>query len=139
MLVRLIYASRATEAAPGEAMSAILRASRSRNPSLGVTGVLCQSADVYLQVLEGGRDAVSTLYHRIARDPRHRDPLLLAFDEIVERRYAGWSMGQVNLQRLNPAVLVRFSETAQLDPWSMPAAATLALFDELVASASIMA
>jgi len=138
MLVRLMYASRA-DSLDTELLSAILRKSREHNPSLGVTGVLCACFDsrIFVQVLEGGRPAVSTLYNRIVQDPRHRDVVLLSYEEIGERTFSSWSMGQVNMGRLNPALLLKYSDKAVLDPYSMPGKASLALFAELAATASI--
>jgi hypothetical protein len=138
MLVRLLYASRTAEAVTPELLSAILRRSRQHNPAQGITGVLCCSGDVFLQVLEGGRPAVNRLYARIVADPRHRDPELLAYESIVERRFAGWSMGQVQLSRMNPALLLKYSATAALDPFAVPGAVSMALLDELVATASFV-
>jgi hypothetical protein len=138
MLVRLMYASRAAAGSGDDALHAILKKSRAHNPTVGVTGVLCASDHIYLQLLEGGRSQVSALYNRIAQDPRHRDVVLLSFEEVSERRFAGWSMGQVNLSRLNPALLLKYSETAVLDPYAVSGAASAALFDELVATASVM-
>jgi hypothetical protein len=138
MLVRLMYASRATDTINQEALHAILRKSVANNPGVGVTGVLCFSGNIFLQVLEGGRSPVSALYNRIARDPRHRDVVLLSYQEIAERRFAGWAMGQVNMGRLNPALLLKYSEAAVLDPYAVSGAVSMALFDELVATASVM-
>ena len=138
MLVRLLYASRTAEAVTPELLSAILRRSRQHNPAQGITGVLCCSGDVFLQVLEGGRPAVNRLYARIVADSRHRDTELLAYESIVERRFAGWSMGQVQLSRMNPALLLKYSATAALDPFAVPGAVSMALLDELVATASIV-
>ena len=138
MLVRLMYASRAVEPIRQEALQAILKTSTGWNPKLGITGVLCFSGDVFMQVLEGGRMQVSALYNRISQDPRHRDVALLSFDEISERSFAGWSMGQVNIGRLNPALLIKYSEIGVLDPYSVPAKVSQALFVELVATASVM-
>ncbi len=138
MLVRLLYASRAVAPVGADVLPAILRSCKAHNPPLGITGVLCFSDGIFLQVLEGGRSAVSRLYHRIAADPRHTDVELLSFDEIAERRFAGWSMGQVNAARLNPALLLRYSECATLDPFSVSGRASMALFDELIATASIV-
>ena len=45
---------------------AILRKSKANNPALGVTGVLCFSEGIFLQVLEGGRSAVNQLYNRLS-------------------------------------------------------------------------
>ena len=86
MLVRLMYASRAAEGLKPDALSAIVRKSTAHNPAHGVTGVLCFSGTVFLQVLEGGRSQVSQLYNRIAADPRHHDVVLLTYEEIAERR-----------------------------------------------------
>ncbi len=137
MLVRLMYASRASATLDAEELSAILRRSRASNPELGITGVLCFSHGIFLQVLEGGRSAVNRLYNRIATDPRHTQVELLRFDEIEERRFASWSMGQVDMARLNPALLLRYSETGQLDPFTVSGKVSMALLDDIVASASI--
>ena len=139
MLVRLMYASRALEPVRPETLNAILKKSTQNNPVSGVTGVLCFSGDIFLQVLEGGRLPVSKLYNRIAQDPRHTDVVLLSYEEIPERRFAGWAMGQVNMARLNAALLLKYSPTPVLDPYSMSGAVALAMFGELVATASIMA
>jgi len=139
MLVRLLYASRAVPGIDQEELGAILRRSKGHNPTVGVTGVLCFSGGIFLQVLEGGRAQVNRLYNRIAADPRHTDVELLLYEEIGERRFAGWSMGQVNLSRMNPSLLLKYSATATLDPFAVSGKVSLALFDELVATASVMA
>jgi hypothetical protein len=141
MLVRLMYASRAGESVNADALTAILKRSKEHNPKVGVTGVLCfcTSAHIFLQVLEGGRNAVSALYNEISQDPRHHDVALLSYEEIGERSFSGWSMGQVSMSRLNPALLLKYSESAVLDPYSVSGKASLALFDELVATASVAA
>jgi hypothetical protein len=138
MLVRLMYASRALGSVNQDTLAAILKQSKTNNPPVGVTGVLCFSGGTFLQVLEGGRLAVSALYNKIANDPRHHDVVLLSYQEISERDFACWSMGQVNLSRINPALLMKYSETAVLDPYAVSGAASMALFNELVATASVM-
>ena len=138
MLVRLMYASRATDTLRPEVLNAILKKSTQNNPAAGVTGVLCFSGNIYLQVLEGGRSQVSKLYNRIAQDPRHTDVVMLGYEEIEERRFSGWAMGQVNMGRLNPALLLKYSEAAVLDPYAVSGKVSMALFNELVATASVM-
>lgn len=138
MLVRLMYASRAVPAVDQEELLAILKKSKANNAKSGITGALCFSEGVFLQVLEGGRTAVSKLYNRIASDDRHADVVLLNYDEIEERRFSGWSMGQVNMQRLNPALLLKYSECAKLDPYAVSGKVSMALFEEMVATAAIM-
>ena len=137
MLVRLMYASRAAAAVNQEELVAILRKSKANNPAAGITGVLCYSEGIFLQALEGGRSAVNQLYNRIAADPRHTSVELLCYEEIGERLFAGWSMGQVNLSSLNPALLLKYSERPTLDPFSVSGRVSLALFEELMATASV--
>jgi hypothetical protein len=133
-----MYVSRAVPAVDQEELLSILRKSKSNNPSQGITGVLCFSEGIFLQVLEGGRGAVNRLYNRIATDHRHTQVELLGYEEIGERRFAGWAMGQVNMSRLNPALLLKYSETATLDPYAVSGQVSMALFEELVATAAIV-
>lgn len=138
MLVRLMYVSRAAYEVSQTDLAAILKKSKASNLKLGVTGVLCLSDGLFLQVLEGGRSTVSALYNRIATDPRHCDVELLSFEEVSERSFAGWSMGRANLSRLNPALVLKYSETAQLNPYVVSGKMSMALFNEMVASAAII-
>lgn len=138
MLIRLLYASRAAQALSHEAVDAILAQSRRRNPGLGLTGLLCYGGDVFMQVLEGGREAVNRLYAEIVCDPRHQDVTLLHYEEISERRFAGWTMGQVNLAKINPSILLKYSERPVLDPYAVSGRASMALLDDLIATASIL-
>ena len=140
MLVRLMYASRAAGSVTADSLAGILKKSKENNAATGITGVLCycSNADIFLQVLEGSRDAVSATYNRIARDDRHREVELLHYEEIGERHFSSWSMGQVNMNRLNPALLLKYSERAVLDPYAVSGHSSLALFNELVATASVV-
>ena len=137
MLVRLLFASRAAAGIDAEALALILKQSKRNYQEQGVTGMLCYSDNVFMQVLEGGRGVVNRTYNRIASDPRHSDVELLSYEEISERRFAAWSMGQVEVSRLNPALLLKYSETATLDPYAVSGQASMALFDELVATAAV--
>ena len=137
MLVRLLYASRALDTSPA-AIEAILVQSRHHNPGWGITGILCYGGGIFLQAIEGGRIAVSKLYGHIQKDPRHKDVVLLQFEEITERRFGGWTMGQVNLMKLNHSILLKYSEKAELDPYSVSGQVSMALLEELMATASIM-
>jgi hypothetical protein len=138
MLVRLLYASRTKQPLSPDVVESILAQSRSHNPARGITGILCYSGDIFMQVLEGGRQAVSALYADIARDDRHQDVTLLHYEEITEREFVGWTMGQVNIDKINPCILLKYSETAELDPFTSSGAASMALFKELIATASIV-
>lgn len=137
MLVRLLYASRAVDAGP-ETIENILSQSRQFNPAGGITGILCYGGGIFLQAIEGGRAAVSELYAHIQKDPRHKDVILLHYQEISERRYSGWTMGQVDVTRVNTSILLKYSERAELDPYSVSGSVSMALLEELMATASII-
>lgn len=137
MLVRLLYASRALDASP-DAIDAILLQSRQYNPTCGITGILCYGGGIFLQAIEGGRMAVSELYGHIQRDPRHENVVLLHYEEISERRFGGWTMGQVNLLKLNHSILLKYSEKPELNPYSVSGKVSLALLEELMATAAVI-
>ena len=137
MLVRLLYASRAVDTSP-EAIEGILSQSRQHNPTSGITGILCYGAGTFLQAIEGGRTAISELYGHIQRDARHKDVVLLHYEEISERRFGGWTMGQVNLSKLNASTLLKYSEKPELNPYAVSGKVSLALLEELMATAAIV-
>jgi hypothetical protein len=87
------------------------------------------SRDVWVVAPESEQSAV-------AHGLTIRRPLRIR--EIGERRFASWSMGQVNMSRLNPSLLLKYSATAALDPFAVSGKVSLALFEELVATASVI-
>ena len=137
MLVRLLYASRAIDNECG-AIEEILAKARQYNPITGITGILCYGGGIFLQAIEGGRMAVSELYGHIQRDPRHKDVVLLHYEEISERRFGGWTMGQVNMAKINTNILLKYAEKPELDPYAVSGKVSLALLEELMATASII-
>lgn len=137
MLVRLLYASRAVDPST-EAIDAILAQSRQFNPLSGITGILCYGGGIFLQAIEGGRMPVSELYGHIQKDARHKDVVLLHYEEITERRFGGWTMGQVNLAKINTSILLKYAEKPELDPYAVSGKVSLALLEELMATASII-
>jgi hypothetical protein len=138
MLVRLLYASHATGEVNCAAIQEIMQQSHAHNPQHGITGILCHSDKLFMQVLEGGRDAINLLYAKILRDPRHTDVVLLHYEEISERHYSGWTMGQANLGKVNASTLLRFSVLPEINPHAMSGKNSLALIDELMATATIV-
>lgn len=137
MLVRLLYVSRAVP--PGtDVTDSIFAASRKHNPAAGITGILCYGGGIYLQAIEGGRTAVNALFGKIMRDARHTDVVLLDYEEISERRFGGWTMGRVNLSKINASIVLKYSATPELDPYAVSGKVSHALLDELMATAAII-
>jgi Sensors of blue-light using FAD len=138
MLVRLLYASRALDENRAAAIESIMLQSRTHNPERGITGILCYGGDIFMQVLEGDRMEVNALYAHIQKDVRHKDVVILRYEEIHERRFSGWTMGHVNIDKLNPSVLLKYSARPTLDPYSVSGEVSMALLEELIQTASII-
>jgi len=140
MLVRLLYASRAVDGIDTSFIDDILSRSHTLNLEHGITGILCacQTGGVFLQALEGAREAVNQLYANIVRDPRHSDVMLLDYAEIDERSFSAWRMGRVDLNRVNASTILRYSQRAQLDPFTLSGRAALALLLDLSTTTSVV-
>ena len=139
MLVRLIYASRSTAPISETVVDDLLAKSRENNPALGITGVLCLCNDnAFMQVLEGGRDEVNRLYARVVQDSRHTDVTLLEYAEITERSFTNWRMGRVDLDRINPGMVLKYSETPRLDPFRIPGRVALAVLQDIMDAALVV-
>jgi hypothetical protein len=47
-------------------------------------------------------------------------------------------MGQVNLTKVNPSLLLKYSDKPVLDPFTVSGRASMALLEELIATAQIV-
>lgn len=130
MLIRLLYASRATGPQTTTVTASILQTAQQHNAAQGISGVLCQGQDMYLQVLEGERAEVNRLYARIVADTRHQDVQLLLVQDITRRQFGQWGMAHVNLSSRDPMVALGHPE---FDPYAVPGERALELLLQLVA------
>ncbi|SHI44269.1 Sensors of blue-light using FAD [Palleronia salina] len=89
----LVYRSTALVAPGAARYASILRSSMRNNARAGLTGYLHYEEGEFLQYVEGPAEPLSALWARLARDPRHRDILLLASGAVTERRFEDWRMG----------------------------------------------
>ncbi|NBW54663.1 MAG: BLUF domain-containing protein [Betaproteobacteria bacterium] len=133
MLTQLTYISRAVGPQTTTVTSQILETARAFNKSHDLTGVLCQGKGLYVQVLEGERSVVNSLYRRIAADSRHVDVDIVVFGEIKTRQFKDWSMALVNLSVDDPMVSMKHPE---FDPYSADSRAIIGLIAELLSSSS---
>lgn len=90
-LTQLIYTSRpfGFDAA---ALDDILIASRHNNARDGITGALVCRGDLYVQMLEGERVAVTATFARILRDERHLEVTLIWCGDTPSRLFPEWAM-----------------------------------------------
>jgi hypothetical protein len=138
MLVRCLYASQMKSSHSQEVLTQILDSSRRNNTKNGITGVLLTTSKFFVQLLEGGRDEVNDLYNTIVRDDRHERVRMMLYEETAERRFENWTMGKVNVDKINPVLLLKYSVRAELDPMSLSGRSMLALITELVQTNAIL-
>ena len=101
-IYHLVYVSTATQPFSRQQLVELLEKSRINNAKVGVTGLLLYKDGVFIQVLEGARDAVQQVWERISRDPRHSVGTTLQTGETNFRQFPDWSMGFRDLD--DPAV-----------------------------------
>lgn len=96
-MVELVYASGARHPFSSKELTELLAKARANNQAIGVSGLLLYYRGSFLQVLEGEESVVNALYEKIATDPRHHRCIVIKRSTIVNRSFADWSMGFVEV------------------------------------------
>ncbi|MBA3936422.1 MAG: BLUF domain-containing protein [Planctomycetes bacterium] len=91
-MFHIIYVSSATIPFSNQDLLELLERARAANAALGITGMLLYKGGNFMQCLEGGHEAVTTLYERITTDRRHRGCLTLLKGDRAERQFPTWTM-----------------------------------------------
>lgn len=91
-MFRLLYVSNTDRYTNPRDIAEILRVSRINNAKLGVTGILLHLDGSFMQVLEGGKETVLTLYSKIRENSRHWNVQILLTRE-GPAVFNDWSMG----------------------------------------------
>ncbi len=94
-LHRLIYVSRtsgAIRATFEDELKSIVDQSEIDNRARDVTGVLITHDGWFVQALEGDHDIITSLYDRIARDPRHEKAKIVSLEAVTGRLFGAWGM-----------------------------------------------
>lgn len=101
-LYRLVYTSARSADCNDQEIEKILAASKVNNKPLGITGVLLHTHDRFLQVLEGEKDKVMSLYHKIEKDQRHGGSMMRYCEPVSERHFGDWNMAgkQMNSKKI---------------------------------------
>jgi hypothetical protein len=132
MLIQLTYASHTSRILGPSDVKDILQTSQRNNEAVGITGALCLANGIFLQQLEGDRDAVNKVYLRILKDARHAEPAILDFGEIAARRFSNWNMGLISSLAENRQIFLKYSRKSEFDPYSMSPVSLRGFFDEIV-------
>lgn len=112
--IQLLYGSTATVPFGKPELLELLEKSRTNNAKLNVTGLLLFKDGQFMQVLEGDEPAVTSLYQRIAQDPRHTGSMVFLHRPIEQRDFADWSMAFRDLRDPDLAKVPGYSEFLNL-------------------------
>lgn len=100
MFTVLVYKSRSVKQLVGDELAALVDAAAEKNQKNAISGVLLYDGDYFLQYLEGPDIAIKLLYHLITLDDRHRNVVKLMEDFSPARRFGGWSMYCIDVQKV---------------------------------------
>ena len=100
-LCQLVYLSQITSTGLSNAstLNDIAEVATKHNKTDNVTGILCYGNGYFLQCVEGTEQALTNLKNRLLVDDRHKDLKILDFSALAERRFAGWSLRSITLER----------------------------------------
>ena len=88
----IVYSSTAVKSFSNKELENLLKAARSKNQHLGITGLLVFADDTFFQVLEGDERPVKKLYSQIQSDSRHYNIMQLVGCPLKKRKYTDWTM-----------------------------------------------
>lgn len=91
-LIELIYFSIPLRSFKEIEIQKMLSQVRPKNQAMHVTGMLLYANEQFLQVLEGRRKDVNSIFQSISHDARHYDINLVSVRDIEERNFEHWDM-----------------------------------------------
>ncbi|MGD9545440.1 MAG: BLUF domain-containing protein [Methylocystis sp.] len=89
---RLVYFSNANLDLSLPAIEEMVAAAAARNRPLQISGALLYNGLNFLQILEGPHQALTPLYLKIRKDPRHSGVVKLIHERISTRSCPDWGM-----------------------------------------------
>jgi hypothetical protein len=96
-LYELIYVSTATgDMSPAE-LATLLDEVRHKNAQRNITGLLVYHHHEFMQLLEGDKAEIFSLYQKVAEDKRHQRVTLMWSGAIAERAFGSWQMAFLGL------------------------------------------
>lgn len=118
-LVRLVYASRATDNFQPASIKTILASARRNNRNNDISGLLCFNQHCFLQCLEGPRAVVSQTYQRILLDERHEAAEIISYHYIAHREFESWNMGYLQDNAVMRDIIKRRTGNEVFTPLSL--------------------
>jgi hypothetical protein len=100
---RIIYLSTASHFLEKEEIDSLLKQSCEFNLENDITGILLYVDGDFIQVLEGNKSIICSLFEKIQNDKRHKGVICVINRAIQQRQFSDWSMGYyaTNYQNLS--------------------------------------
>ncbi len=111
-MYHLVYTSHATKPLTEADLISLLKEARVFNLDHGITGMLLYIQGKFIQVLEGRKPEVISLFDRIAIDSRHTRVTVIVEGDSASRIFKDWSMG---FRRLTDDQAVELSGFKDID------------------------
>ena len=131
ILVSMTYVSRANEDMSAKELSDILQEAKENNAANAITGMLVYKDNIFLQTIEGSRARINRLLNSLIADPRHHDLQVLETRELEHREWSQWSMNYVPSSKENAAIYLKYSTTADFNPYLLSFESVRGLMSEL--------
>jgi hypothetical protein len=112
---QLIYVSDKKNTFVPSDVDCILSSARKKNEKHGITGLLVELPQHFIQIIEGNQDKVEFIFKLISEDTRHHNLRVLLAKNTRAREIESWAMGfssELDGSALNDAlhILKNFSE-----------------------------
>lgn len=114
-MYHLAYFSTATQHFTEDELKTLLESSKKNNQPAKITGVLLFIEGCFLQILEGPKDIVKSLFQKVKKDNRHKDVLRIFEGEVTERSFDKWSMGFKNIPFVEYKTQLGFEDISNED------------------------
>jgi hypothetical protein len=131
MLVRLIYASIADATLTAAGVARLVEEARAYNRLQDITGILVSDGRMFLQSLEGEREAVCLLLASIQADHRHHSVTLIGFRDVRERAWLSSALHYVPLPKSRSSIFRRYSVQSVFNPYLLTADAAQRFLAEM--------
>jgi len=92
-----VYLSSICPGVSRDVLPNIAESSQRNNAELEITGLLLYSGDHFVQLIEGPREHLTSVYDRICADPRHTAVRRLINSDCTRRLFGQWSMGVLDV------------------------------------------
>lgn len=91
-MIELVYYSFSEKEISSKIIDDILKIAHNNNPKKNITGCLLYHNKIFLQILEGEKQNVLSLFETIKKDNRHNNVTLIKTENVNNRMFPGFSM-----------------------------------------------